>query len=494
MLRPFLLLAQTTITLKLSQLRWELIYFAAGSVLLVVGLTAITLFLVRRKSRETTLVYFGLFTSLYAVRLLLPRLATGVLFDLSPRALGYLQWGISATLILPFGLFLYQVAGERWRKLFRWLLAMQAAFVLVGVPAAILGASLRALIVVNNIVVLTTVTVTVVFFAILRWRVGTDKPISREIRIFLAGFAIWISFVVNENIHSLYRNRGHDVEFVGFLIFTGFLGYITVRRMFANEEQLFAIGKELEIARQIQSSTLPQEEPRLPGLEIAARYVPMSAVAGDFYDFLVVDDKHIGILIADVTGHGVPAALIASMLKVAFGAQLAHAADPARVLTGLNRSLCGKFDEHFVTAAYLFLDLEANRIRYAAAGHPPMMLTSTNGAVRQVEHNGLMLGLFPDAVYSATELPLIVGDRCVLYTDGIPEAADTSREEFGKARIQQSIEKNRRLSAGSAAAALLDEVARWSGHAEGQQDDDITLVVLDFHDSRSGPEPAINMV
>jgi len=107
----------------------------------------------------------------------------------------------------------------------------------------------------------------------------------------------------------------------------------------------------------------------LTGLDIAARYLPMSAVAGDFYDFLFIDEKRIGILIADVTGHGIPAALIASMLKVAFAAQAHHANDPACVLAGLNRALCGKFEEHFVTAAYLFIDLQNYLLRYSAAGH-----------------------------------------------------------------------------------------------------------------------------
>src|SRR5437763_3250385 len=142
----------------------------------------------------------------------------------------------------------------------------------------------------------------------------------------------------------------------------------------------------------------------LTGLDIAARYLPMSAVAGDFYDFLFIDEKRIGILIADVTGHGIPAALIASMLKVAFAAQAHHANDPACVLAGLNRALCGKFEEHFVTAAYLFIDLENCLLRYSAAGHPPLMLASrTSGAVREIEQNGLMLGLFPEATYSSLE-------------------------------------------------------------------------------------------
>ncbi len=84
---------------------------------------------------------------------------------------------------------------------------------------------------------------------------------------------------------------------------------------------------------------------------------PMTSVAGDFYDFIVVDENRVGILIADVSGHGMPAALIASMLKIAFAAQVPHAADPAQVLSGLNQALCGKFEHHFVTAAYVFVDM-----------------------------------------------------------------------------------------------------------------------------------------
>src|SRR5258706_15059192 len=128
----------------------------------------------------------------------------------------------------------------------------------------------------------------------------------------------------------------------------------------------------------------------------------MSAVAGDFYDFLCIDERRVGILVADVTGHGVPAALIASMLKVAFAGQAAHAHDSARVLTGLNRPLCGKFEAPFVTPAYLFVDLEKSLLHYSAPAHPPLMLApGTPGNLREIEENGLMLGMFPDAVHSS---------------------------------------------------------------------------------------------
>src|SRR5882762_1841018 len=115
------------------------------------------------------------------------------------------------------------------------------------------------------------------------------RSISHEFRIFIAGFLVWMLFVVNQNLLGPKILPGHNVEFLGFLVFVASLGYVSAYRTFASEERLLAINKELEIARRIQSSTLPQSVPTLAGLEIAARYVPMSAVAGDFYDFLCVD-------------------------------------------------------------------------------------------------------------------------------------------------------------------------------------------------------------
>ena len=247
------------------------------------------------------------------------------------------------------------------------------------------------------------------------------------------------------------------------------------------------MSQELDIARRIQSSILPQNVPALAGLEVAARYVPMSAVAGDFYDFLSVDEKRLGILVADVTGHGIPAALIASMLKVAFAGQAHHAHDPARVLAGLNLALCGKFEEHFVTAAYLFIDLENSLVRYSAAGHPPLMLASHDAhSVREIEENGLMLGLFPEAAYSFVEVRISAGDRCILYTDGVFEASNSAREEFGKSRCKEFLASHRHLPAARFADDFLTSIAAFSGLSFNRpQEDDITLLVLDFESAAS---------
>jgi sigma-B regulation protein RsbU (phosphoserine phosphatase) len=477
-----LLLAQAVIVLSHSDLRWEFANMAAAFALLSIALAAIALFCFRRRTRDLTLIYFGLLCILYAVRLLTGLPSFRSLFDESRMFWVYVNWVITCTIILPLGLFLYQLADEHLRKFFHWLLGAQTVFAIFGILAAAFRVSLAKLFFANNFVVLGTLAATALFLVASKWRPGPRQRLSHEFRVFIAGFLVWMLFVVNENLLGLKILPGHSVEFVGFLVFIACLGYVSAYRTFGSEERLLAINKELEIARRIQSSTLPQSVPTLKGLEIAARYVPMSAVAGDFYDFLCVDEKRVGILVADVTGHGVPAALIASMLKVAFAGQAAHAHDPARVLTGLNRSLCGKFEEHFVTAAYLFVDLEKSLLHYSAAGHPPLMLASgTAGKAQEIEENGLMLGMFPEAVYSSVEIRVGPGDRCLLYTDGVFEAKNAAQEEFGKSRCKEFLETQRDIPAARFANALLDRIAGFSGHnSASAQEDDITLLVLDF--------------
>jgi phosphoserine phosphatase RsbU/P len=479
------LLALGTDAVSRTELRWEFASVAVAVVLLSVALAAITLFFFRRTSRDVTLIDFGLFCILYAVRLLTLQPSFRALFDESRAFWDYLDWFITCTIILPFSLFIYQVVSEKIKMFFGWLFAAQLIFAIFGIVAALLGVSLDKLSTANNFMVLGTLVAAVIFLAALRRSPGPPRRLTLEIRVFIVGFLIWLVSVVHANLLGLRILTGHNVEFLGFLVFIASLGYIAALRILANEERLLALNKELEIARRIQFSTLPQMVPALTGLEIVARYSPMSAVAGDFYDFLYVDEQRVGILIADVTGHGVPAALIASMLKVAFAGQAAHAQDPAQVLAGLNRALWGKFEEHFVTAAYLYVDLEKRSMRYSAAGHPPLMLLPrASGEVREIEENGLLLGMFPEAAYTTAEFSVGPGDRCLMYTDGVLEAKNAAQEEFGKPRCKDFVEKQRDIPPARFANALLDKIAGFSGRSlAGGQEDDITLVVLDVQES-----------
>jgi sigma-B regulation protein RsbU (phosphoserine phosphatase) len=245
-------------------------------------------------------------------------------------------------------------------------------------------------------------------------------------------------------------------------------------------QQLRTLKNELETARRVQLSILPREIPEIEGLDIAARYLPMASVAGDFYDFIVVDEKRIGMLVADVSGHGMPAALIASMLKIALGAQCAHASEPAQVLFGLNQTLCGKFYEHYVTAAYVFINMEDKTLKYAGAGHPPLLLCDgSTGSSRGVEQNGLVLGCFPGETYSQVELPLAARDWVVLFTDGISETRNPLKEQFGYDRIKQSLEDHSSASAAEFANELLCEASRWTERPAGEgPDDDVTILAV----------------
>jgi serine phosphatase RsbU (regulator of sigma subunit) len=179
-----------------------------------------------------------------------------------------------------------------------------------------------------------------------------------------------------------------------------------------------------------------------------------------------------------------PAALIASMLKIALAAERAHADDPARVLKGLNQTLCGKFQHHYVTAAYVFVDMDKRTLRYGGAGHPPLLMWgAASPGVRDVIENGLFLGKFDFATYSSVEVPLAPGDRALLYTDGISEANNPEGAEFGTERLRQFLETEKDGSANQLADGLLDELARWSARGEGEDlDDDITMVTVHVTD------------
>jgi len=201
----------------------------------------------------------------------------------------------------------------------------------------------------------------------------------------------------------------------------------------------------------------------------------MTAVAGDFYDFLEGGEKRAGLLIADVSGHGIPAALIASMVKMAATAQRGSMDHPAQLLTGMNSALCGNTQGQFVTAAYVHLDAEARELRYAAAGHPSMLLLRDREVV-EVAENGLLLAAVKSAVYTERSMALEPGDRLLLYTDGLLEAKDAKGKLFGEDALRRALARTGALGATAAAKEIMSEVQAWAV----RQDDDLTLLLCDF--------------
>jgi sigma-B regulation protein RsbU (phosphoserine phosphatase) len=265
------------------------------------------------------------------------------------------------------------------------------------------------------------------------------------------------------------------IESLGFAVFLGCLGYVAARRTLQRDQQLSDIQKELDVARRIQLSILPAEFPQSAQFQVAVRYVPMTSVAGDFYEYVVAEDGKAGLLIADVSGHGVPAALIASMVKLAAVSQRAIASDPSRLLHGMNTVLCGNTQSQFVTAAYVYMDSHSREFRYSAAGHPPMLLLR-DGTVVEVQENGLILAAFDFATYSNATHRLEQGDRLLLYTDGVVEASNPTGDFFGREALSQALARTTGSSPAEAADLILSSVQKWSA----TQEDDLTLIVCDF--------------
>ena len=449
-----------------SAARQDSLYLFLGAAFITVGLLALGTFLVRRK-RDALLIYFAVFAGLYGARLIMQRSIVDTLF-FGAESFRRVREAISFLVPIPAMLF-FQAAGFA-----RYLTGyMVLGFALLGstlFTLTLLFGWHRAFQITNNIAVLA-------LFALLFADIAKPSKVEQgqDANVARAGLLVFAGLAVYDNVAGLSFRGLPRLEPIGFAIFLAALGYVTARRTFQREVRLITIEKELDIARRIQASILPPAFPDRTAFRVAARYLPMTSVAGDFYDFVVVETDRTGLLVADVSGHGVPAALIASMVKLAAASQKANAHHPAEFLSGMNAALFGNTQTQFVTAGYVFLDAVSRRLSYAAAGHPPMLLLR-NGDVMEVEENGLMLALFDFAKYSDRAIDIKPADRILLYTDGVIEAANASGEAFGVERLSQSVRNSSRLGPDDAADAILKEVKAWSA----KQEDDITIMLCDF--------------
>lgn len=440
-----------------------------GVLIVAAGAVSCLFFAFRRKQREYSLLYFGLGAILYGVRLFINGSAHYMQ--------GQWDWiteAISLVIPIPLLLFFTATMARRWRKLALWSIGVFSVIGAVGMVELFLVHSERATQRVIHLIAVVVIPILMVLLFI------GGRSATREQKILRAGFFIFLLFIVHTNLTNIGAiPHGPDLEFIGFVAFLGCLGYVAAARTHHNEERLLALNKEMEIARGIQAGLLPEKSFSVAGLTAASRYVPATSVAGDFYDFLP-KDSGLGVLIADVSGHGVPAALSASMVKVAIRAQLDWADDPARVLTGLNSILCGNLQGQFVTAGYLYLDTGRGALAYAGAGHPPLLAwRAREKKVECMEENGLMLGIFPEGAYRCMTADLGPGDRFVLYTDGITEAPSLSGEEFGMDRFKSFLAEHAASPAQELCDALVKHVTAWSGNSR-EQHDDLTLVVVDY--------------
>ena len=235
------------------------------------------------------------------------------------------------------------------------------------------------------------------------------------------------------------------------------------------------LERELTVAREVQRELLPREVPRVAGLELAGVCQPAIAVGGDYYDYLQAGDGRLGLVIADVSGKGVPAALLMASLQASMRSRFPIAANPGQLNAGLNEALVrASSTARYATAFVATFDPETRELSYSNAGHLPALVVRQNETFR-CEEGGVPIGLFDGAFYETGTRLLAPGDLLALFTDGVSEAPAPDGEEFGAGRLAELLMANCARPLDEVVQTVLDALAVWTGPAEAH--DDVTLVL-----------------
>jgi sigma-B regulation protein RsbU (phosphoserine phosphatase) len=249
------------------------------------------------------------------------------------------------------------------------------------------------------------------------------------------------------------------------------------RRRIEEEQARARIEEEMRLARDIQSKLLPRSAPQLPGYDIAGMGLPAESVGGDYYDFISIDERRLAVCLGDVTGHGMPAALLMANLQATIRSQALAAVSPAECMRRSNRLLYQNTDTgRFATCFYAVLEADSGRLTYSNAAQNPPLLLRSGGGQAALETGGTMLGAFEQPSYEEAAAVLEPGDILVLYSDGVTETFDFEQREFGLDGLEAAVERARDRPA----AGILDEIlAAARAHARGRApSDDMTLVVV----------------
>lgn len=255
------------------------------------------------------------------------------------------------------------------------------------------------------------------------------------------------------------------------------------QRAAQEHDQLVAIQQELEVARQIQKTIVPRQFPPFPErreFAVHAEMIPARKVGGDFYDFFLIDDEHLGFVIGDVSGKGVPAALFMAVSKTVLKATALRGVPPAECCEQINRILfLESVEEMFVTAFYGVLNTRTGEVTYCNAGHNPPYILRRDGRVEAMASTeGLMLGLMENWNYQAKQIVLEPGSGIILYTDGITEALDRSNALFTEMRLVECLKRFQPPAVKEIVAGVMAEVETFAAGAP--QADDMTVLVLTY--------------
>ncbi len=454
---------------------------ALGFVLFAAGAGALALSVFNRRLGGVPLFAFGVLALLYGAGFLVASAVLAPLFGVSRRSLLFAAGFIYYVLPVPGLIYAEQIRGPGWhgvlRRLWQITIPFAVAFIVYDLAVDTPFASFR----IYGFLLIGVMSVLLPH--VIAWR--QKDHIESTARTIGTG-ALVVSILNDSLVAFAFLPWRVSLQIFGVAAFLLSLGFVTLRRLLTDQRELAAVERELTMAQTIQNAILPRSVPATDGLAVSVRYVPSRFVAGDIYGFLPVDGHRIGIIIADVTGHGVPAALIASMTTVVFSSQIEQAEDTGRVLAAMNRALVGRFDGQFVSAAYAFIDTGRNTLKYSIAGHPPPLLHRRGGgAIVPLTEAGLVLGVLPDVAYPTGEVPFEPGDRLILYTDGVTEARSAAGDWFGDQELLSFARRRDAVNADAFTSELVAHLEHWTGRDADARpfDDDLTLIVIDAHAS-----------
>jgi phosphoserine phosphatase RsbU/P len=451
----------------------------ASTVIVALGAAAVIVYAIRLRHREKFLLWFGLFSILYGLVLIVRNSVFRLGFG-EPLNFGvYVERLIALSTIVPGLLLFEEFYGRGWRSSLRWLLWSYCVLAVALMSGVERRSPLEWILFPGSaLMVMVPLVLAMGYFT------GYQPPPVPNRRVLFAGLlAFFCTFSIDRVLRTELGHWRVGVEPYGFLGLVVCLSYVTAQRVLADDKRLLSLTDEMRAATRIQEAILPSKFPLLKNVRIAVRYAPMTAVAGDLYDFPPASPDCIAVFVADVVGHGVPAALVAAMVKMAVSRRCGHDSEPAMVIAGLNAILCDEAREQYVTAVYLRLDTVSGVGRYSAAAHPPPLLWRRGKQSLEVlGETGLLLGVRPKEAYADSEFSFEVGDRLLLYTDGLLEAENAAGESFGNAALGTFIKERQELRAEQFVDLLLKEVLAWSrdGTRAGQEDD-ITIVVIDIY-------------
>ena len=246
------------------------------------------------------------------------------------------------------------------------------------------------------------------------------------------------------------------------------------------QEQNLRFLEDLETAKTAQLALMPDNFPQRDGYRFGARYLPVDRVGGDFFDMVELDGgKKVGVLIADVCGHGVAAAFITAMTKITFRNACYTSLLPGEVLSQMNRELKSSLRSGFVTAFYGVLDCEKHSLAYASGGHPPLLVfRGEKNEIIDLSPQATFLGFFDGVEFPTSYFSVQGGDRILFYTDGLFESHNEPGEQYGMERVTALVGNNRDKGIQSLVDTLIDDLGRFI--APTTLDDDITVVGLDI--------------